>query len=137
MANYYQICTEYFNAQGLKFRDRGDGRSCTVPFSGDNIKSIPIQVIFDKDGEHLVTLDCWDVMKVPAGKEAQAYETCNTLNAKYRWVKFYIDDDNDIRCQVDAIVTEENVGAECRELVLRMVNIIDGAYLDIVRGIML
>ena len=81
--------------------------------------------------------DCWDVVKVAENKVEKAYALCNELNEKFRWVKFYVDSDRDIRVQLDAIMSEDNAGEVCREIVYRMVNIIDGAYIEIVRALLL
>ncbi|MFR6641905.1 MAG: YbjN domain-containing protein [Christensenellales bacterium] len=95
------------------------------------------QPAFRSDGEHIVMADCWDVVKVAENKVEKAYALCNELNEKFRWVKFYVDSDRDIRVQLDAIMSEDNAGEVCREIVYRMVNIIDGAYIEIVRALLL
>lgn len=137
MANYLEIVKEFFGAEGINFRERDDGRSITVPFTGENLKTIPVNLLFDPDGEHIVMADCWDVVKVAENKVEKAYALCNELNEKFRWVKFYVDSDRDIRVQLDAIMSEDNAGDVCREIVYRMVNIIDGAYIEIVRALLL
>ena len=137
MANYLEIVKEFFGAEGINFRERDDGRSITVPFTGENLKTIPINLLFDPDGEHIVLEDCCDVVKVSENKVEKAYALCNELNEKFRWVKFYVDSDRDIRVQLDAIMSEDNAGEVCREIVYRMVNIIDGAYIEIVRALLL
>ena len=62
-------------------------------------------------------------------------EECNSLNGEYRWVKFYIDGDGDIAVSMDAVVDIDTVGAECIQLVNRMVNIYDDAYPRLMRAI--
>ena len=59
---------------------------------------------------------------------AKGLITCNELNAKYRWVKFYLDKDKDVCVSLDAYIDEHTVGEECLNLVRRMINISDEAY---------
>ena len=56
------------------------------------------------------------------------------MNAQYRWVKFYIDGDQDIACQSDALVDIESVGSECLQMVERMVGIMDEAYPEFMKA---
>lgn len=122
--------SEYMKAmdrKGIKYTDVDEFR-VRVSYSGDNTNKIDINVIFDKDGEGLVALRCWSFGKVPDGKRIQMLEACNSLNNEYRWVKFYIDDDGDIAASLDAVIDISTVGAECIQLVSRMVSIYDKAY---------
>lgn len=66
------------------------------------------------------------------GKDLNGYLICNILNAKYRWVKFYLDDDKDVICEMDIKVDESNCGELCVEMAPRMVHIIDGCFDTIV-----
>lgn len=59
----------------------------------------------------------------------------NQLNSTYKWAKFYLDKDNDVIIDTDAIIDEETGGDECFELVARFVNIIKDANNDIMRAI--
>lgn len=137
MTNYLEIVKNCFDNYGINFRECRDGNSIAVLFAGENLKTIPVNLFFDPDGEHMVMIDCWEIFKVPRDKIEKAYALFNGLNEKYRWVKFYVDSDFDVRVQSDAIMSEENAGEVCREIVLRTVNIIDEAYLDIVRTLLL
>ena len=124
--NYKQLVINYLEQEGIKYQDTGDF-SISVSYGGDNMKSVAINVFFDKDGDNVVQFDCWTIANFK-GKETAAYKVCNELNAQYRWVKFFVDNDGDIRGQIDACIDEESCGAECLELVQRSVNIIDGSY---------
>ena len=58
---------------------------------------------------------------------SNALVLCNNLNKDYRWARFYIDNDYDIACDADAILSESNAGEECLELMFRLMRIIDEA----------
>ena len=60
---------------------------------------------------------------------------CNAANKQYRWIKFYISDNQDIMAEDDAILDMANVGEECIELVARMVRVVDEAYPSFMRAI--
>lgn len=72
---------------------------------------------------------------VPDEKLSDLYAECNALNAEYRWLKFYIDKDNDLMIGDDAIVSAESAADECFELLIRRFNIIKEAKPKIMRAI--
>ncbi len=127
MANYKKLFLNHLDAKGIKYDDR-DEFHVVISYSGDNIRSIRIHVSFDKDGEGMVQLYAWDIGNFSGDKLAKGLITCNELNAKYRWVKFYLDKDKDVCVSLDAYIDEHTVGEECLNLVRRMVNISDEAY---------
>ena len=126
MANYKQRFMDHMDREGVKYTDEKENVVC-VSFSGKKLNTIPIYVFFDKDGEGLVQLACWNIANFK-DKFAAGILACNQLNAEYRWVKYYLDDDTDVRCTLDARIDEMTCGEECLEMVLRMVNIIDESY---------
>ncbi len=135
MANLYkQEYLRYMDANGIKYTDR-DEHTVRVVYNGDNLNSIPVIVIFDEDGENIVQFVCFEVANYEQDKLANGLITCNALNQKYRWVKFYLDSDNDIRVEMDAYVSTGTVGEECANLVRRTVSIIDKAYPTIMKSI--
>lgn len=126
MPNYKQLFMSHMDRVGVKYSDI-DERVVRVTYTGDNLKSIPINVFFDKDGEGIVQLACWNIANFK-DKFAAGVLACNNLNSEYRWVKYYLDSDTDVRCCLDAYIDEETCGEECLNLVRRMVNIIDDSY---------
>lgn len=125
--SYKQAFMSYMDQEGIKYQDKGEF-VVSVTYTGDNLKSIPIMVFFDKDGEGLVQLVCWEICNFSEEKQAAGLLCCNQLNSKFRWVKFYVDNDRDTRAELDAIIDPETVGRECLALVRRMVRIVDDAY---------
>ncbi len=131
---YLQGFTSYLEEKGIKYTT-DDETKVRVSFNVDNAPSIAVNVFFDKEGAGKVRFVVWSIGKFPDAKLAAGMAACNALNAKYRWVKFYIDSDNEGCADMDAIVDEETVGPECYELLLRMVNIVDEAYPEIMRAL--
>ena len=133
MADYKSAYLRYMDSKGIKYREIDD-RCVRVAYNCENIKSVAVLVLFDKNGKNLVQFVCTEVANFKDKKYAPGLVLCNSLNTKYRWVKFYLDKDSDLLVEADAIVEMNTVGAECAEMVSRMVDIIDSAYPDIMRA---
>ena len=131
MANYKQIFMNYMDREGIRYVETGEF-TVRVTYNGDNLKSIPVVVIFDEDGEAMVQMFCWEIANFK-GKREKGVEACNELNNKYRWIKFYIDKDEDVVATIDAYIDAETCGRECVSLVNRFVSIVDGAYPVVMR----
>ena len=136
MANYKNLFMSYMDSEGVRYTelDTEKNNVVKVVYNGDNLKSIAVFVFFDSDGDPLVQLKCWDIANFK-GKEDKAIRVCNDLNATYRWVKFYVDDDADIIADIDAVIDVASCGAECLQLVRRLVNITDEAYPEIAKAL--
>ncbi len=132
MVDYKRLFLRHMDEIGIKYQDR-DEFCVKVVYSGDNLNTIPIYFFFDKDGENMVALKCWDILNFN-GKEANGVLACNELNAKYRWIKFFIDKDNDTVADCDAYLDDVSCGEECVRLLRRMVNIVDDAYPELAKA---
>ncbi len=95
---------------------------------------VTINVVFDEDGESAQILTS-PIASVPAEKTSKMLLTLNECNHKFRWVKFYLDEDNDVIADSDVIFDEQNAGDAVIEIVMRTASIIDDAYADIMKGI--
>ena len=126
MANFKQLFMEHMDKEGIKYVER-DEFVVKVTYSGDNLKSIPVYVFFDEDGDPLVQLKCWEIANFK-NKEGKGILACNEANKQYRWVKFYLDKDCDIVASIDAYIDASTCGSECLSLVRRVVNITDETY---------
>lgn len=93
--------------------------NCLISFPHDGEKFM--FVFTGDDGEYL-SLRMFPE-KVPDEKYADVLLACNLLNAKYKYVKFYIDDDNEIALEDDAILRVEAAADEAFELLCTMIDI--------------
>lgn len=132
--DYKSLFMHYLNQKGVRYDDLGEHR-VRVTYNGENIPSLSVYLFFDKAGKNYVALDSWGIAKFSDEKMPAGLVTCNSLNAKYRWVKFYIDSESDVRCQADIVIEPETAGEECHELVIRIVDIVDEAYPEIMRAL--
>lgn len=78
--------------------------------------------------EHSFSGHVPNLLSIPIDKRIQLVDLMNSLNATYRWVKFYDDGESYLRVQVDAIVNPETCGKIAVELLLRTMKIIDEVY---------
>ncbi len=134
MADYKSLFIEHLEQENIKFADL-DEHVVRVAYSGENLKTIPIIVYFDDDGEPIVQMKCWDIASFKDEKFDNGVAVCNELNKQFRWVCFYLDDDCDVVAMLDAYVDEENCGNICTNLVHRMVSIIDEAYPTLMKAL--
>ena len=72
---------------------------------------------------------------VPAEKIPDMLVVCNELNSTYKWVKFYLDSDNDLVLQDDAILSPDSAADEVFELMLRMFDVGKDAKNQIMKAI--
>ncbi len=126
MANYKKIFMSYLDQEGIRYADHAEF-AVRIPYSGENLKSIPLFVSFDREGRPFANIKCFEIANFK-GKEAIGIQTCNELNKQYRWAKFFMDEDADIIVSVDTYVDENTCGFFCLELVKRSVAIIDETY---------
>ncbi len=103
-----------------------------VSFGAKNKDSISLLLFIDKDGNS-INVKSFSVAKVPENKLMDMYVCLNDLNNQYRWVKFYVDSDNEVTVSGDAIVDEASAGEECLEIVIRYIGIIDDVYPNIMK----
>lgn len=125
----------FLNDRGLKYTIENEN-ALSLAFGGGDFSFSHVKIIvhFDDGGNsaHFLALD---VAKAPEAKAANAMVACNTLNQNYRWVKWYVSDSRDIIVDADAVIDDSTASQECHEVVLRMVNIIDGAYPQVMSAI--
>ena len=133
MANYKQLFVDYMNSHNIIYTEVND-HVVRVSYTGDNMKSIPVFVFFDENGDNIVQLFCMEIANFKDNMAA-GLVACNELNTKYRWVKFYLGSDNEIICTIDAYLDQYSCGEECRNLVGRVVSIVDEAYPTFMRAL--
>ena len=129
---------EHLTQKELKFEyEPGTDDCCEhieIRINGENVSSIRL-VFFFFDDERTVNVKSFSLAKIPTDKLLNAYIALNGLNYQYRWVKFYLDSDNEVTIAGDAIVDEETVGEELFEVLVKFVTIIDESYPEIMKAL--
>lgn len=124
-----KLFCDYLDQKNIKYSEI-DFDTIRLNYRGGNCPSIPVNFTFSDDGRN-VAIHSFSIAKIDKedGKQyLAALLTCSELNKKYRWVKFYLDDDNEITAEDDAVIDPYTTGEECYKLLRHMVNIIDEAY---------
>lgn len=85
-----------------------DGRIARCYFSGDDGRYLTIYYYFEN---------------TPEDKVPDLIYTCNELNSQYKWVRFYLDNDNDIVLQSDALLTPMSAADVAFEILVRLLDI--------------
>ncbi len=127
-----------FTEQGLRY-DRiedFDKPLLALNFGGGDFSynHVRINVFVDNDAESIQIVTS-PIASVPAEKTAQMLICLNENNRRFRWVHFYLDDDNDLIAESDAIIDINTAGPVVAELVGRTASIIDDAYADFMKAI--
>ncbi len=60
-------------------------------------------------------------------------DTVNKLNVKYRWLSFYIDDDEEVTCNADSLLNADTAAEVCFNLLVRFITIVDEAYPEMMK----
>ena len=98
----------------------------TLGFHGENFESLSFAVIFDEDGKS-ISVRAYSIVRFKEDQLPEAYGFCNGMNDKFRWVKFFVDSENDLTASLDAVISPDSVAEECYELLMRTVSIVDSA----------
>ena len=120
----------YMDAKDVRYdaKER-DGKSdwVNVKYKGDNASKIDMQFFFGTD-EGVVALRVFSIVQVPGSKTASMLELLNELMQEYRWLRFYLDSDNEVTAAMDAVITPETSAPVTFEMLSRTVSIVDDIY---------
>ena len=107
-------------------------------FDGNLVKNVIIYFVSDNENNDVV-IHSSDIARYPEDKRDMGYRRCNTLNDRYRFVKFVMDDDGEISVRSDFLVeaNDDCLGMMAREALIRISKIVDEAYRDIMMDILL
>lgn len=86
-----------------------------------------LHFFFDENGK-AACIRVFELLRVPIDKKLPVMDLINQLHAQYRWVKFFINTEEYVNLQADAIITAENSGKVCLELMAHFFKIIDESY---------
>ena len=77
------------------------------------------------------------ITSIPESKRVRVMEVCNTLNARKRFVKFYIDTHGDVNVEYDFPLScsDSCLGEMAYEVLLRMAHILDEEYAVLMRAL--
>ena len=94
-----------------------------------------IKFISKEAANSAVALRVFSLAHVENHQKSRILRTLNRLNDKYRFVRFTLDSDNDIKVEYDFPEKTQNIGAVALEMLLRTVSIVDSAYPELMRDL--
>lgn len=87
-----------------------------------------VAFFFNSDESHC-SIRVWDIITFGDADFAKVLRTVNSLNEKYKYVKFSVDeDDNTVTASMDLIYNTEAAGQVVTEAMLRSMQIIEDSY---------
>ena len=122
-----RLFTAKLDKMGVKYTVNSERHVIMLRYRGDHFKELAFTFTFDKDGKS-VSLRVFSIAKFKDDYLSYAYRFCNKMNVEYRWIKFYVDKDNELTAAMDAVINPETVGEECFEILARAVTIVDDVY---------
>lgn len=114
--------------------EHSDSSNVWLQFGIKNGGSYRIRFI-SKDDDNDVAVRVFSMLTVDENHRDKVLPALNKLNARFRYVKFVLDDDGDVNLEYDYLVRDPDPAASAREIVIRIVKIVDDAYPEIMRAI--
>lgn len=132
MVDCKQRFLDAMDAAGIRYTDVGPGQ-VRIVYKGNNLPVISILAAFDADGT--VQFRCGCNCRFLDSNWRGGMTRCNEANRKQRWVRFYLDDDWNVVCAMDALAHTAGSGARCVWLLKKMVRVVDDGYALISRTV--
>ncbi len=117
--------TAELDRRKIRYTANAEKKIVSCKYDGDNFKGQSFTFFFDDDGESF-SVRAYSIEQFTKNQLDDAYAFCNSVNADYRWITFYIDSDDELTARADSIANPRNIGARGYELLSRIVRITDG-----------
>ena len=133
-----KLIAEAFDAKGLKYNTKENGELSLINVSMNNKSGSDEQYYFVSDDEkNDILIRSGTIARIPAEKTDAALELVNSFNTRFRFVRFYLDKDNDVIAQVDVPVETQDadVGKIAIEMLVRLSKMYDDVYPQLMKCI--
>ena len=139
MNHTIRLMAEAFDNHGLKYQvtETGQYQEIHVPFGIQNGPFADVRFISMDRGNDTSVRIMNLVNQVPAEKRGRILEACNTLNGKYRFLKFEMDAENNVHVEYDLPICtgDESLGEMAAEIFMRTVQILNAGYILIAKAL--
>lgn len=124
-----EMAESYLLDEGVKFQDI-DKRRIRIGFRGENLKVIEVNIRFpeEEDGHDFIISSYSVGCSFTGNLYPEGLELCNELNNEFRWIKFYLDEHQDVVAEYDAYIDENCCGPTVMHAVRRMASVLDRVY---------
>ena len=117
---------KYLDSKGIKYDILNEDESIIT--SGWDLENASVRVYYAFSEDNVdVNITGMDFLKIPENKLDLMYKVCNEANFKYRWVKFYVNDDT-VCASDDALIQLDSAASEVFDLTGSLISVIDDAY---------
>ncbi len=125
-----------FDDAGIKYDiiEASGSSAVKAGFRGDNIDGVTVHFI-SGDDDNDVKVVVLSYLKAPAAKRGKVLEVCNNMNYTYRYAKFLLDNDNDVRVEYDLPLRNTEPGSICVEIMIRFMKILDDTYPEFMKAL--
>lgn len=129
------VFTAYLDSQEVNWSwQNEEDKLIRVGWKLENTK-IAMFFFFDEDNTNLHIVGR-DFLNMPSDKFEKMCIISNEVNTKFRWAKFTVDkDDEEVLCEMDAVIQLDSCAEEAYELMVRMTQIVDEAYAIYMKGL--
>lgn len=110
-----------------RINETANTSSVEAGYTGDNAPNFIVRFI-STDDDNDVAVRILSFVRVPDSKHTAVLEAINSLQRRFRYVNFTIDDDGEVNIGYDFPLRTANVGDVAVEMFIRMVKIADEAY---------
>ena len=121
-----RLFCERLDGENRYYTANDENNMVTLGFHGNNFDELTFTVIFDDDGRS-IAIRAYSIVRFKKNQLQDAYKFCNDMNNKFRWIKFFIDFEDDLTASLDAVISPDTAPAECYELLERTIQIVDSA----------
>jgi len=131
------LVREAFAQKELKykeFRELEDGGTLMVAGFNGQMATYDLLMVFDKE-DHTVMIRVGRLAKIPIDRQFEVLSALNELNREYRFVSFYSDAEDFVTVQTDRVIAANETADPVMEMIVRVVQILDGAYPRIMKAI--
>lgn len=123
--------------KGLKYQEPkvlSNGKTVVpLPVSGSHGNQYTVRFFFDADGTQ-VSIRIFGLVTVQPTIYSRMVMRCNTMNNRFPFVKFVVDQDLDLNLEMDCLVTPETAGTVCVEMFSYFLGIAKEAYPEILNS---
>ena len=126
------LIAKTFDDHGVNYRvtEVGDASMAEAGFEVEAGPEVMGRFI-SNDEDNDVAVRIFGLMhRIPASRRADVLEACNTLSAKIRFFKFYLDANSNVNVEADLpLKTDDDcLGECCFELFVRVMSILENEY---------
>ena len=127
-----ELIINSFDERSVKYRvtEVEDASMVEAAFVVEAGPEVVVRYISNDEGNDVAVRIFGLIHRIPSTKRIDVMEACNTLSAKIRFFKFYLDSNSSVNVEADLPVRtdDECIGECCFELFVRIMRILDNEY---------